>query len=304
MSPRYRREQHDTESSPSIWKDLSSIKLGYLVLLGVCVVGGTIYRANLDSDDAGLNARTSGEFKPAPANYIQVQNRNTRYIEGINLGVSRAEVVQSLGQPDFRQWYDNGFELFMYRVESVANDNYTTKNETASLIFEEGELVGYNESGRWFDTTKVYGGSSQYESRQNRNKQLISDLETGASRTSIIDSLGLPNYVDYPGHGFEILSFRTQHVASDDLTSRDETTPILLEDGSLVAKGIIENAGRTEEHRWHNTQPTSQTGPEPSSQTRSRTRSESRPESRSDTSEDSQGGDVTAMEEPPPAAAT
>ena len=238
---RYKDEDADMESPSSIWRDLSQIKLGYLVLLGICVFGGTVFRFMPEDDAVEASARVrSGEVKTAPANYIQVQEQNMAYIEAIDIGTSQQAVVQAIGQPDFRQWYSNGFEMFMYRVERKIDDFLTTKDETAALVFQDGKLVGFNRTGKWFDTSVVHNDNPNYLDDQENMKLLLMELRDETPRTSIIESLGRPDFVDYPAEDFEILSYRTQVTRMDNQTSRDETTPILLHDGKSVAKGLVE----------------------------------------------------------------
>ena len=244
----YRDERPDMESSPGLWRDISQIKLGYLVLLGVFVIGGTIYRISDDIDDDAAIASRSSEVRRAPADFIRVQKRNKSYISAIEIGRSQREVIQAIGQPAFKQWYSNGFEMFMYRVERRRDDSLTTKDETAALVFQDAKLVGFTDTGKWFDNSVVHYNNANYYIEQARNKKLLQQLKNGASRTSIIDSLGRPAFVDYPGDDFEILSYRTRSGRGDNQTTRDETTAVLLMHGKLA--GMDLDAQNT--ISWHN----------------------------------------------------
>ncbi len=89
----------------------------------------------------------------------------------------------------------------------------------------------------------------QWEKRQDKNSKYISLLELGQSMASVQSDLGDPDLNESfqrDGEEFRVIYYRTQHVNSDGLTTRDESTPLVFIDGVLVGWGnsAIENATR------------------------------------------------------------
>jgi hypothetical protein len=89
----------------------------------------------------------------------------------------------------------------------------------------------------------------KWEQSQKRNDRFIANISLGASMASIVSELGKPDYRDSfqrNGDVFQVLYYRTQHKHSDGETTRDETTPLVFIDGTLVGYGptAIENATR------------------------------------------------------------
>ncbi|MCO7226525.1 DUF3192 domain-containing protein [Pleionea sp. CnH1-48] len=82
--------------------------------------------------------------------------------------------------------------------------------------------------------------SGDWKETQEKNRQLISQLQIGSSIAQVSDILG--EAAD--SEGFEkddgrytILYYRTQHRHSDGETTRDETTPVIFKDGRLLGWG-------------------------------------------------------------------
>tara|TARA_R110002110_G_scaffold221762_2_gene435869 strand:- start:34 stop:402 length:369 start_codon:yes stop_codon:yes gene_type:complete len=89
----------------------------------------------------------------------------------------------------------------------------------------------------------------KWEQNQKRNDRYISNISLGASMASIEAELGKPDYRDSfqrNGDVYQVLYYRTRHKHSDGETTRDETTPLVFIDGSLVGYGptAVENATR------------------------------------------------------------
>ncbi|HIG39742.1 MAG TPA: DUF3192 domain-containing protein [Gammaproteobacteria bacterium] len=247
--------------SSSIWRDLSGIKPSYLALLGVFVIGGAVYRfGDLDDDDVDVRAIRSGEAINAPVDFQRVENRNRTYLESISLGVLQAEVVRAIGQPDFREWFSGGFEMFMYLVENKNYDTLMSRDETAALLFRNGKLVGFSRTTKWFDTSVVPNTDPNYLRTEKNIREMVSDLKIGTPRQTILESLGKPAFVDYPGSEFEVLSYKMDTKQMDNLVSRNETVPLVLQDGKLAAVGLRKkiNSGATDHAEEE------QNGPEPS----------------------------------------
>lgn len=88
-----------------------------------------------------------------------------------------------------------------------------------------------------------------WEQRQERNDRYIRRLELGQSMTSIEADLGAADFDESfqrGGETFQVLYYRTEHRHDDGRTSKDESTPLVFIDRSLVGWGdsAIDNAAR------------------------------------------------------------
>lgn len=82
--------------------------------------------------------------------------------------------------------------------------------------------------------------SLTWQEREIFNRKYISRLELGESKESVLRLLGPPDISE--AHATDegdllVLFYRTQHVRSDGITTRDETTPLLFRDDQLLAWG-------------------------------------------------------------------
>lgn len=90
-------------------------------------------------------------------------------------------------------------------------------------------------------------GWSDWRKAQHRNAERIQNLQLGRDLASVQGELGDPDFIDTfmrDGRTWRVLYYRTRQVHSDGRTTRDETTPLVFVDGSLVGWGdaAIENA--------------------------------------------------------------
>ncbi len=86
------------------------------------------------------------------------------------------------------------------------------------------------------DVTK----DEDWQVTQDKNRNLISELELGMSRSEVIGRLGTPNDSEAFTSGGEevrVLFYRTRHADSDGETTRSETTPLVFRGGKLVGWG-------------------------------------------------------------------
>lgn len=75
---------------------------------------------------------------------------------------------------------------------------------------------------------------------QRDNREMISKLELGTSRSAVVARLGTPDdseAFDANGEEVRVLFYRTQRKHSDGETSRDETTPLVFRNDLLVGWG-------------------------------------------------------------------
>lgn len=85
-----------------------------------------------------------------------------------------------------------------------------------------------------------YVDRDDWRGEQKDNREMISKLEIGMDRVSVVDKLGTPSDSEaFTGDAGEVrvLFYRTQRKHSDGETSRDETTPLVFEDDVLVGWG-------------------------------------------------------------------
>ncbi|WP_417665362.1 DUF3192 domain-containing protein [Pseudidiomarina sp.] len=79
-----------------------------------------------------------------------------------------------------------------------------------------------------------------WQERETFNLKQIGRLDLGTQKDDVIRLLGSPDIseakVTDDGEVL-ILFYRTHHVKSDGITTRDECTPLLFKDGSLIAWG-------------------------------------------------------------------
>lgn len=81
---------------------------------------------------------------------------------------------------------------------------------------------------------------NDWESQQQENRQLISDLSLDTERKGILLKLGAPNFSEAFSKGdveYRVLYYRTQHRQSDGETTKDETTPLVFKDDRLIGWG-------------------------------------------------------------------
>lgn len=82
--------------------------------------------------------------------------------------------------------------------------------------------------------------SLTWQEREIFNRKYISRLELGESKESVLRLLGPPDISEAhtTAQGdLHVLFYRTQHVRSDGVTTRDETTPLLFRNDRLLAWG-------------------------------------------------------------------
>lgn len=81
-----------------------------------------------------------------------------------------------------------------------------------------------------------------WEDREALNRKYISQLSPGDQviKNTVIERLGSPDISEakkVSDHGYQVLFYRTQHVTSDGITTRNECTPLLFKNDILIAWG-------------------------------------------------------------------
>jgi hypothetical protein len=94
------------------------------------------------------------------------------------------------------------------------------------------------------------GDGDSWETRQKTNRQAIAQMELGRTLASVELQLGAPDFEESflrDDDRFTVLFYRTQRTKRDGRTTKDETTPLVFVDGTLVGWGdaAIEHAVAT-----------------------------------------------------------
>jgi len=82
--------------------------------------------------------------------------------------------------------------------------------------------------------------SMNWQERETFNQKQIGTLDLGTGKDEIIRLLGSPDISEAKATDdgeIQILFYRTHHVKSDGITTRDECTPLLFKDDQLIAWG-------------------------------------------------------------------
>ena len=217
------------------------MNVGYVVFSGACLVAGLAFQYGdfgVDDNDDVVIDDASSYSRPVGEDWKERQTSNSAYVVTLNEGADLEDVLNSLGEPDFSQDFDNVIKLLMYRTRSETTDLRTTQDETAVLVFRNDRLIGKKDSSDWFGGTRVRANASTYSTEQAENSRKIDELVMGESRSSIVSKLGRPDFIDYPAENLEILSYRTHTQSLDGFTSRDETTSLLFDKEGLLANTI------------------------------------------------------------------
>jgi outer membrane protein assembly factor BamE (lipoprotein component of BamABCDE complex) len=83
-------------------------------------------------------------------------------------------------------------------------------------------------------------GESNWQQIERENREAIARLAKGMYVEEVRSRMGTPDFLEsfaLDGHAYQVLFYRTHRVTADGMTTRDETTPLIFEDGFLVAWG-------------------------------------------------------------------
>ena len=92
--------------------------------------------------------------------------------------------------------------------------------------------VGEGEPGGYY--------SSDWHKREQNNRKHIAKLETGMRYQDVTRKMGVADFnemVQSEGVQKRVLYYRTQRTAEDGITTKDECTPLVFENGVLVGWG-------------------------------------------------------------------
>ncbi len=83
-------------------------------------------------------------------------------------------------------------------------------------------------------------GESDWQQVERENREAIARLNKGMYVEEVRSRMGTPDFLESfsrDGHAYQVFFYRTHRVKADGMTTRDETTPIVFEDGFLVGWG-------------------------------------------------------------------
>ena len=218
----------------SFWQDVRDIKVGYIVFVGAVVLGGkAIVDEVFDDDDSGGNTPSWEEQQEF--NRIEIEKMLE---DSVMAELPKQRFIDRLGSPERTQLFDDGTEILMYRTRHSYSDGKTNWRETVPLIFSDGVLVGYSLSSNWTGRDRATIDADDEEAEA-RTRASIAALDAGVPMFEVMAELGEPDFRDYPGDRYEILSYQTGlrdfGRASAD---REETTALLFFEDKLVGRQV------------------------------------------------------------------
>lgn len=83
------------------------------------------------------------------AEWRERQEYNRQQIARLEIGMTRAEVLERLGEPDITEAYTRGgteYRILHYRTQHRRSDDKTTRDETTPLVFRDERLEGWGET--------------------------------------------------------------------------------------------------------------------------------------------------------------
>ena len=106
-------------------------------------------------------------------------------------------------------------------------------------VFVQGCVIHVNDD----DWDSGYSDSSYHDNwqeRQRYNRRTIAQLQIGDYMDDVLAQLGDPDFSDAfaaDGVDVRVLRYRVRHEHSDGVTTEDETTPLVFENGQLTGWG-------------------------------------------------------------------
>lgn len=88
--------------------------------------------------------------------------------------------------------------------------------------------------------SRGYSGEASWQQLEQNNRQAIARLVRGMPVEDVRGHMGTPHFLESferDGYTYEVLFYRTHRVKADGITTRDETTPVVFENGYLIGWG-------------------------------------------------------------------
>ena len=92
--------------------------------------------------------------------------------------------------------------------------------------------ISINGSHHWDD--------KNWKDTQETNRKIISELAIGTERSTVLTRLGTPSFSEAfvkSDEEYSVLFYRTHHTDSDGETTKDETTPLIFKNDTLIGWG-------------------------------------------------------------------
>ena len=100
------------------------------------------------------------------------------------------------------------------------------------LLTTLGGCISINGSHHWDD--------KDWKDTQEANRKIISELAIGTERSNVLMRLGTPSFSEAfvkDDQQYSVLFYRTHHTDSDGETAKDETTPLIFKNDTLIGWG-------------------------------------------------------------------
>lgn len=91
-----------------------------------------------------------------------------------------------------------------------------------------------------YDDGYHISSGAQWERSEAKNREYIATANTGVSRASVVAELGAADFnemVTNNGDSIQVLYYRTQRVDDDGVTTKNECTPLVFVNNTLVGWG-------------------------------------------------------------------
>ena len=100
-----------------------------------------------------------------------------------------------------------------------------------------GCVIISGDGGDWDEHSSI----SNWESKQKTNRTNITKLTIGLDHVTVLTRMGDPDiseaFTGSNDKAYQILFYRTHKLHGDGDTTKDETTPLVFEDGVLIGWG-------------------------------------------------------------------
>lgn len=90
------------------------------------------------------------------------------------------------------------------------------------------------------DYDNGYSSHSSWKEEQRENRKHIARLSLGESKEEVLNTMGKAAFneaLQKDGSDYQLLWYRTQHVDSDGVTTKDECTPLIFKSNELIGWG-------------------------------------------------------------------
>ncbi|MDF2179637.1 DUF3192 domain-containing protein [Aliiglaciecola sp. CAU 1673] len=80
------------------------------------------------------------------------------------------------------------------------------------------------------------------EKRELKNRKHLANLQPGMNVNQVMDKMGTPDFNEFLQSGennYQVLYYRTQRMAGDGMTTKDECTPVVIKNGQLSGWGEL-----------------------------------------------------------------